>query len=166
MYRFTLFVSKLSKSYLLTSVMYSMQCRYTFTESILPTMETEDIIKLPASSNSEHGDNEDTCESDPEAVNSEYLHLNSGVEKEIHGEDTGAIKSVLDENMDAMMEDDFEKGPNSNTVADVERVVSVSSAHNGNGFLSVQSQISVSNFKKNETLSSKREVDAICILFL
>lgn len=110
--------------------------------------------------NTEHGENDNTCESGPEAVNSESVPLNSEVE-----EDTGGITGVLDENMDAMMEDDFENGPNINTVADVERVVSISSVHKGNGFLSVQSELSVGNFKRNETLSSKREVDAICILF-
>lgn len=122
-------------------------------------METEDIIELPASSNTEHGENENTSESGPEAVNSEFVPLNS-VE-----EDTGGITGVLDENMDAMMEDDFENVPNINTVADVERLVSISSVHNGNGFLSVQSELSVGNFRRDETLSSKREVDAICILF-
>ncbi|XP_057769917.1 uncharacterized protein LOC130989824 isoform X2 [Salvia miltiorrhiza] len=94
------------------------------------------------------------------------------VTEEIHGEDPGAILGVLDENMDALMEDDFERGPNSNavtppigleitdSVADVEKVVSVRSAHRGNGFLSVQSEINVGNLKKNEVLSSKREIDA------
>ncbi|XP_047959582.1 zinc finger CCHC domain-containing protein 8 [Salvia hispanica] len=135
-------------------------------------METEDLIKLPASSNSEHGDNDNTCESGPEAISSESLHLNSEVTEEINGEDPGATVGVLDENMDALMEDDFEGGPNSNgvtppvglgitdSVANVEKVASVSSMLHGNGFVSVQSEISVSNLKKNEVLSSKMELDA------
>ena len=139
-------------------------------------METEDLIKLPASSNSEHGDNDNTCESGPEAISSESLHLNSEVTEEINGEDPGATVGVLDENMDALMEDDFEGGPNSNgvtppvglgitdSVANVEKVASVSSMLHGNGFVSVQSEISVSNLKKNEVLSSKMELDAKCIL--
>ncbi|KAL1538890.1 zinc finger CCHC domain-containing protein 8-like [Salvia divinorum] len=135
-------------------------------------METEDLIKLPASSNSEHGENDNTCESGPEAINSEPLHLNSEVTEEIHREDPGATLGLLDETMDALMEDAFERGPNINgvtspvgsgitdSVANVEKVVYVSSMLHGNGFPSVQSETSVSNLKKNEVLSSTRELDA------
>ncbi|KAH6832170.1 hypothetical protein C2S53_007448 [Perilla frutescens var. hirtella] len=136
-------------------------------------METEDLIKLPASSNSDHGsENGDACESGSEAINSESLPSNSEVIEEIHGEAPGAVAGVLDENMDALMEDDFEKGPNcnsatapigfemTNSVADVGKPVPVSSVHTENGFLSIQSEISFSNLKKNDTLSSKRELDA------
>lgn len=126
-------------------------------------MDTEDLIKLPASSNSEHGsENDGACESGSEAINSESLPLDSEVIDQIHGEVPGAISGVLDENMDALMEDDFEKGGNSatppvglemtNSVADVGKVE--------NEILSVQSEINFSNLKKNAALSSRREIDA------
>lgn len=150
--------------------MYSMQHKYFLSQNkILPTMDTEDLSKLPASSDSEHGsENDGTRESGSEAINSESLPLNSEVIDQIHGEVPGAISGVLDENMDALMEDDFEKGSNSvtppvgfemtNSVADVEKLE--------NEILSVQSEINFSNLKKNAALSSRREIDANCILFL
>ncbi|KAI3452128.1 hypothetical protein Pfo_008793 [Paulownia fortunei] len=136
-------------------------------------METEDLIQLPASSNSGHGsENDDPYESGCEAIKSDSLPLNSEVLDEINEEAPGTILDGSHENMDTLMMTDFEKDVDNNTpalpvgfettdsVAVVEKMTSVSSVHAENGSLSVQSEMSFSHHKKDETLLSKREIHA------
>lgn len=147
-------------------------------KQILHRMETGDLIKLPVSSNSENGnEHSDTCESGCEAIISDPIPLTSEVVENIN-ETPGAVSDGLNENMDSLITStESEKLADSNTtalqfdlemtnsVAEIETMASISFVHAENGPLPVQSEVSFSNREKNETFSSKREVDASCILF-
>lgn len=92
-------------------------------------------------------------------------------------ENPGAVSEGLNESTDSLMTTESAKLLESNTpalqfdlemtnsVPEVETMASISYMHTENGSLPVQSEVSFSNCEKNETFSSKREVDAICILF-
>ncbi|KAK6129096.1 hypothetical protein DH2020_037169 [Rehmannia glutinosa] len=134
-------------------------------------METEDIIKFPASSNSGHGsENDDPHELGCEAINSDSLPLNSEVIDEINEAAPGTMSN--DEELDMSMSSDSEENVDRNTpalpvvfektdsVEVVGKMTSVSSVHAENGSLSVQREISFTNHKKDETLLCKKEIDA------
>ncbi|KAL0377832.1 UNVERIFIED_CONTAM: Zinc finger CCHC domain-containing protein 8 [Sesamum radiatum] len=141
-------------------------------------METEDLIKLPASSNSEHGsENDDQYESGWVAIKSGSPPLNSEALDEINGNATGTMLDSVHENIGASTMTDCKKDAGNSTpalpvgfeltesVAVVEKI-SVSSVHVENGSLAVKSEISLSNHKNDETTLGKREIDtAGCILF-
>ncbi|PIM97777.1 hypothetical protein CDL12_29748 [Handroanthus impetiginosus] len=98
---------------------------------------TEDFIKLPVSSNSGHGnENDDPYESGGEAINSDSLPLKSDAVDEVNGEAPRTITDV-----------GFEM---TESVAVVEKTTSVSSVRAENGSLAIQSEFS--NTKKDETL--------------
>ncbi|KAL0350563.1 UNVERIFIED_CONTAM: hypothetical protein Sradi_4205500 [Sesamum radiatum] len=141
-------------------------------------MGTEDLIKLPASSNSEHGsENDDQYESGCEAIKSGSTILNSKALDEINGDATGTMLDGVHENIGTSAMTDCQKDVGNSTpvlpigfeltesVAIVDKV-SVSSVHVENGSLAVKSEISLSNHKSDETTLGKREIDtAGCILF-
>ncbi|KAL9158002.1 hypothetical protein ABFS82_08G040000 [Erythranthe guttata] len=99
-------------------------------------METDDLIKLPASSNSEHGSEaDDPRESGSEAIKSGSLPVNSKVVDEFDGSEM--TDSVLVE----------------------EKMTPLSSIHAENGTLSIQNETSISCLKKEESILSKRAMD-------
>ncbi|XP_011099291.1 zinc finger CCHC domain-containing protein 8 [Sesamum indicum] len=133
-------------------------------------METEDLTKLPASSNSEHGsENDDQYESGCEAIKSDSPPLNSEALDEINGDATGTMLGGVHENIGASTMTDCKKDAGNSTrvlpvgfeftesVAVVENI-SVSSVHVENGSPAVKSEISLSNHKNDETSLGKREI--------
>ncbi|KAL6551661.1 hypothetical protein OROGR_007815 [Orobanche gracilis] len=134
-------------------------------------MMTEDLIELPASSNSMHGsENGDPCQLGCEAVKYDSLPLNSAVTDEINVEAAGTVSN--DEDVDMSISSDSEENVDHNITAlpvgfentdsaeVVEKMTSISSVHAEDGSLSVQGEISFSNNKKDETLLCETEIDA------
>ncbi|GER31009.1 zinc finger CCHC domain-containing protein [Striga asiatica] len=136
-----------------------------FQELMLHSMETEELIKLPTSSNSGHG-------SEHEDPHSQYL--NSEIKAESNGEagtlskddDVDMSISSGEENLDldsTVLKDDLETA---DSVEVAVKMTSVSHVHSENGSLPFQPEISFSNHMKDETLLSKEEKDSNCILVL
>lgn len=159
----------------------STQCSFTLTQdqvNKLCAMETDDLIKLPACSNSEHGsETDDPCASGSEAIKSDFLPLDAKVVDEYNTEAPTTMSDGLEEDMDIATTPDVEKEVDDNppplpvgfemtdAVSVEEKVVSVSSGQAENGSLSIQNEISFRSLKENESLLSKRVVDASRILF-
>ncbi|KAL0332274.1 UNVERIFIED_CONTAM: protein GAMETE EXPRESSED 3 [Sesamum calycinum] len=135
----------------------------SYPEELIHAMGTEDLIKLPASSNSEHGsENDDQYESGCEAIKSGSTILNSKALDEINGDATGTMLDGVHENIGTSAMTDCQKDVGNSTpvlpigfeltesVAVVDKV-SVSSVHVENGSLAVKSEISLSNHKNDET---------------
>ncbi|KAG8384531.1 hypothetical protein BUALT_Bualt04G0127600 [Buddleja alternifolia] len=136
---------------------------------MIPSMETEDLIKLPASSNSgDANENDDKCESGYEAIEADSLPLNSDVKGEINGKDPGSISDDLQENLETLVTTDIEIDADNNTpslpvgieftesVAVVEKLTSTGNVHPENESVAVQSESSFTYHKKDGILSSER----------
>ncbi|KAK4416292.1 protein GAMETE EXPRESSED 3 [Sesamum alatum] len=82
----------------------------SYSEEIIHTMEIEDLIKPPASSNSEHGsENDDQYESGCEAIKSDSPPLDSEVLDEINGDVTGTMPDSVHEIIGTSMMTDYKK---------------------------------------------------------
>ncbi|GER35723.1 prolinerich spliceosome-associated family protein / zinc knuckle family protein [Striga asiatica] len=134
-------------------------------------MEKDELIKLPASSNSVHGSGiDDRNESDLEAIESDCLPPNSELKAKIHEEEAGTLSN--DDDVDMSISSDEENSDRNTPVlkkVDVEtsgsaeavvKMTPVSHVHAQNGSLSVQQEIIFSNQKNDETLVCKEETNS------
>ncbi|CAA0828349.1 Unknown protein [Striga hermonthica] len=136
-------------------------------ELVLHSMETQELIKLPASSNSGHAsEHEGPNEFGRVAITSGSRNLNSEIKAEINGEagmlskddDVDMSISSGEENLDlnsSVLKDDLETADSVEVAVEMTSVTHVNSE---NGSLPVQPEISSSTPMKDETLLSKRGV--------